>query len=524
MNTLPRLGLAVAVLMLSACAQRPVLRQPDPVVQPAALVPAQFPAGAAATTGPSIAGLDWSAYFADARLRELIGLALQHNRDLQAAGLNIQRAQAQYQIRSAAQLPTVNAAGTASVSGNTDTTIQKYQVGLATTAYELDLWGRVANLRDAALQNYYATQSAERAVQIALIGQIAQAFVTLAADQEQLRLAQQTHQVQQQLLTLNQKRLQVGIGSAVPVRQSELSVETARLAIGTYQTLIEQDKNLLRLLVGTDLPDTALPSRLPAQLASPATLSTGVPSDLLRNRPDLAQAEYSLSAAGANLAAARAAFYPTVTLGGQVGLSADRVGDLFKSGAFGFSIGPSISLPIFDHGARQANLQVSEVEQQLALTTYQKAIQTAFREVADVQATRQFLHDRLQAQRRLVSASEGNYQLSQARNRAGLDSNLSVLDAQRQLFNAQQGQISLQQAALLSEVNLYKALGGGAKAVSPTAPAAQAGSSGGATGSGEGSIPLSSQASATLPDRQAQLTVTTPAVGGVQAVAETPSR
>jgi outer membrane protein TolC len=260
MNTLPRLGLAIAVLMLSACAQRPVLRQPDPVVQPAALVPAQFPAGAAATTGPSIAGLDWSAYFADARLRELIGMALQHNRDLQAAGLNIQRAQAQYQIRSAAQLPTVNAAGTASVSGNTDTTIQKYQVGLATTAYELDLWGRVANLRDAALQNYYATQSAERAVQIALIGQIAQAFVTLAADQEQLRLAQQTHQVQQQLLTLNQKRLQVGIGSAVPVRQSELSVETARLAIGTYQTLIEQDKNLLRLLVGTDLPDTALPS------------------------------------------------------------------------------------------------------------------------------------------------------------------------------------------------------------------------------------------------------------------------
>ncbi len=457
-------ALAGAVL-LSACAQRPVLRQPDPVVQPAQIVPPAFPKGAdstKATGGPSIAELQWSRFFADDRLKQLIALGLDHNRDLQTAALNIQRAQAQYQIRESAQMPTVNAAANANVSGTTNATVQKYQVGLATTSYEIDLWGRVANLKDAALQNYYATQSAQRAVQLALIGQIAQAYVTLAADQEQLRLAQQTHAAQAKTLNLNQQRLKAGIGSAVPVRQSELSVETARLAIGNYQTLIEQDKNLLRLLIGTDLPDRLVPTRLPTRLVSPATLSTGLPSDLLRNRPDLAQAEYNLRAAGANIAAARAAFYPTISFGGQLGLSADRIGGLFKSGALGFGLGPSVTLPIFDHGARQANLQVSEVEQQLALTAYEKSIQTAFREVADVQATRRFLDERLGAQRRLVNAAAGNFQLSQARNRAGLDSSLNVLDAQRQLFAAQQGQINLQQAALLAQVNLYKTLGGGA--------------------------------------------------------------
>ena len=458
-------ALSVLSLSMAACTSTPQLRElrsadPTPATT---VIAASYPQAepTAVAEQPSIAALGWQQFFSDSALKSLIQLGLDNNRDLRTAALNIQRAQAQYQIRSADQLPTVNASGSITQRGNTDDSSTNYAVGLGSTAYEIDLWGRVANLKDAALQSYLASQSNQQAVQISLIGQIAQAYLSLGFNQAQLSLAEQTLKAQQDSLNLNRKRLDVGISSAVPVRQSEISVESARLAIGNFKTQIAQDKNLLNLLVGQTVPTELLPRRAPQQVTNTAALSTGLPSDLLRNRPDLAQAEFNLRAAGANIAVARASFYPSISLTGNLGLSSSSLSNLFSSGAFSYSFGPSISLPIFDGGARRANLEVSQVDQQLALTAYEKSIQSAFREVADVLAERATLQERIDAQTRLVTATRGNYNLSQARFKAGLDSYLNVLDAQRSLFGAEQSLISLQQSSLLTQVNLYKALGGG---------------------------------------------------------------
>lgn len=513
----PRHVATISLLSLSiaACTSTPKLaelRGTDPT--PATtVIAASYPQAetTAVAEQPSIAMLGWQEFFADPALKSLIQLGLDNNRDLRSAALNIQRAQAQYQIRSADQLPTVNASGSLTQRGNTDDSSMDYSVGLGTTAYEVDLWGRVANLKDAALQSYLASQSNQQAVQISLIGQIAQAYLSLGFNQAQLSLAEQTLKAQQDSLNLNRKRLDAGISSAVPVRQSEISVESARLAIGNFKTQIEQDKNLLNLLVGQTVPADLLPRRAPKQVSSTAALSTGLPSDLLRNRPDLAQAEFNLKAAGANIAAARAAFYPSISLTGNLGLSSGSLSDLFSSGAFSYSFGPSISLPIFDGGARRANLEVSQVDQQLALTAYEKSIQSAFREVADVLAERATLQERIDAQTRLVTATRGNYNLSQARFKAGLDSYLNVLDAQRSLFSAEQSLISLQQSSLLTQVNLYKALGGGG--LKPTEPVATN------TATGSAQVSTANQAYvATDASGQTGL-ATTAAVGGVTAEA-----
>ena len=265
-----------------------------------------------------------------------------------------------------------------------------------------------------------------------------------------------------------------------------------------------------------------MPTAAPAQIVRPTVLGTGLPSDLLRNRPDLAQAEYSLRAAGANIAAARAAFYPTISLTGNLGFSSSSLSDLFKSGAFNYGIGPSINLPIFDGGARQANLDVSKADQQIALSSYESAIQSAFREVSDVLATRSTLSDRLGAQNRLVAATQSNYDLAQARYRAGLDNYLTVLDAQRSLFTAQQAQISLQQSALISQVNLYKVLGGGSVDQAPTDTASMVTTDTttvGTDGTGE-NVSTDSQTSVTTAQPASVVVSTTPATGGVQAVGQ----
>jgi len=521
----PRHVATIGLLSLSvaACTSPPKLvdlRGADPT--PAStVIAASYPQAepTAVAEQPSIAVLGWQEFFADPALKSLIQLGLDNNRDLRTAALNIQRAQAQYQIRRADQLPTVNASGSVSQRGVPsinrfgpfDDRVTDYSVNLGTTSYEVDLWGRVANLKDAALQSYLASQSNQQTVQISLIGQIAQAYLSLGFNQAQLNLAEQTLKAQQDSLSLNRKRLDAGISSAVPVRQSEISVENARLAIGNFKTQIEQDKNLLNLLVGQTVPAELLPRRAPQQITSTAALSTGLPSDLLRNRPDLAQAEFNLKAAGANIAAARAAFYPSISLSGNLGLSSIRAGDLFTKDAFSYSFGPSISLPIFDGGARRANLDISKVDQQLALTAYEQAIQSAFREVADVLAERATLQERIDAQTRLVDATRGNYELSQARFKAGLDSFLNVLDAQRGLFSAEQSLISLQQSSLLTQVNLYKALGGGG--LKPTEPAANN------TAAGSAQVSTANQAYvATDASGQTGL-ATTAAVGGVTAEA-----
>ncbi|WP_104509886.1 multidrug efflux RND transporter AdeIJK outer membrane channel subunit AdeK [Acinetobacter indicus] len=454
-------GIAVSALALALTACQS-MRGPEPVAQ------ANIPSSYSNASGSSVAEQGYKDFFADQRLLQVLDLALTNNRDLRTAALNIQRAQQQYQITENNQLPTIGASGsvlrqdTMSNQGRGPST--SYNVGLGVTAYELDFWGRVRSLRDNALDNFLATQSARDATQIALIGQVSQAWLSYSFANANLKLAEQTLKAQLESYNLNKKRFDVGIDSELPVRQAQISVETARNDVANYKTQVAQAQNLLNLLVGQPVPANLLPAQRITRITSNTAIGAGLPSDLLVNRPDVRAAEYRLSAAGADIAAARARLFPTISLTGSAGYASADLSDLFKSGNFVWSIGPSLDIPIFDWGTRQANIRISETDQQIALSDYEKSIQTAFREVNDALAVRENIGDRIAAQRRLVEATNTTYRLSEARFRAGIDSYLTVLDAQRASYAAEQGLLLLEQANLNNQVELYKTLGGGLKA------------------------------------------------------------
>ncbi|MCL6246474.1 MULTISPECIES: multidrug efflux RND transporter AdeIJK outer membrane channel subunit AdeK [Acinetobacter] len=455
-------GRSIAVsslaLALAACQS---MRGPEPVVQ--TNIPESYTASA---SGTSVAEQGYKDFFADQRLVQVLDLALANNRDLRTAALNIERAQQQYQITANGQLPTIGASGSVLRQDtlNTQKPVTSYNVGLGVTAYELDFWGRVRSLKDNALDSYLATASARDATQIALVGQVAQAWLNYAYANSNLKLADQTLKAQLESYNLNKKRFDVGIDSEVPVRQAQISVETARNDVANYKTQIAQAQNLLNLLVGQQVPANLLPNQRVNRITSTNTIGSGIPSDLLNNRPDVRAAEYKLSAAGANIGAAKARLFPTISLTGSAGYASTDLGDLFKSGNFVWSAGPSLDIPIFDWGTRQANIKVSETDQKIALSDYEKSVQSAFREVNDALAVRQNIGDRIAAQRRLVDATNTTYKLSNARFRAGIDSYLTVLDAQRASYAAEQGLLLLEQANLNNQVELYKTLGGGIKA------------------------------------------------------------
>lgn len=455
-------SIAVSALALSLAACQS-MRGPEPVTQ--ASIPTSYLGN---SSGQSIAEKGYKDFFTDARLLQVIDLALTNNRDLRTAALNIQRAQQQYQISENNQLPTIGASGSVvrqvSPTVNPNNPYSTYQVGLGVTAYELDFWGRVRSLKDNALDNFLATQSSRDATQIALIGQVAQAWLSYSFANEQLRLSEQTLKTQLDSYNLNKKRFDVGIDSEIPVRQAQVSVETARSDVANFKTQVAQAKNLLDLLVGQPVAKELLPSKGVTRITNDKTLFTGLPSDLLQNRPDVKTAEYQLSAAGANIGAARAQMFPTISLTGTAGYASTDLNKLFRSGGFAWSIGPSLDVPIFDWGTRKANVKISETDQQIALANYEKSIQNAFREVNDALATRQNIGDRIAAQRNLVQATNVTYKLSNARFRSGIDSFLTVLDAQRSSYSAEQGLLLLQQADLNNQIELYKTLGGGVKA------------------------------------------------------------
>ena len=451
------IAVSALALALTACQS---MRGPEPVAQSS--IPESYTSNA---SGSSIAEQGYKDYFADQRLLQVIDLALANNRDLRTATLNIQRAQQQYQISENNQLPTIGASGGVLRQDtlNTQKPITNYNVGLGVTAYELDFWGRVRSLKDNALDAYLATASARNSTQISLISQVSQAWLNYSFASAQLKLAEQTLKAQLDSYNLNKKRFDVGIDSEVPVRQAQISVETARNDVANYKTQIAQAKNLLNLLVGQQVPANLLPSQRISKITNNSALTAGLPSDLLNNRPDVRAAEYKLSAAGANIGAAKARLFPTISLTGSAGYASTDLSDLFKSGAFVWSIGPSLDIPLWDWGTRKANIKISETDQQIALSDYEKSIQSAFREVNDALATRQNIGDRLTAQRRLVEATNTTYKLSNARFRAGIDSFLTVLDAQRSAYSAEQGLLLLEQANLNNQIELYKSLGGGVK-------------------------------------------------------------
>lgn len=452
------IAVSALALALTACQS---MRGPEPVAQ--ANIPEQ--GYLTNTAGPSIAEQGYKDFFADQRLLQVLDLALANNRDLRTSTLNIQRAQQQYQITQNNQLPTIGASGGVLRQDtlNTNGAMTSYNVGLGVTAYELDFWGRVRSLKDNALDTYLATSSARDATQIALVGQVAQAWLSYSFANANLKLADQTLKAQLESYNLNKKRFDVGIDSEVPVRQAQISVETARNDVANYKTQIAQAQNLLNLLVGQQVPANLLPNQRVTRVTKTNTLSAGLPSDLLNNRPDIRTAEYQLSAAGANIGAAKARMFPTISLTGSAGYASTDLSDLFKSGAFIWSVGPSLDIPIFDWGTRKANIKISETDQQIALSDYEKSIQSAFREVNDALAVRQNIGDRLSAQKRLVEATNTTYKLSNARFRAGIDSYLTVLDAQRASYAAEQGLLLLEQANMNNQVEVYKTLGGGLK-------------------------------------------------------------
>jgi multidrug efflux system outer membrane protein len=459
----------LAAAFLSGC----INLEPD-YARPAAPVPTAWPQGAAypaaaKTDGPAIADIGWNAFFVDPKLKELIALGLANNRDLRVAVLNIEKSRAQYDIERADQLPTLQAEGSATLQRitrrNSATgaayTQKDYSVNAGVSAYELDLFGRVQSLKDQALEQYFATDEARRSTQISLVAEIATDYLNLAADQERLTLAQDTLLSQQQSLTLTQRSFQVGTSSALDVHQAETSVETARFDVAKYTAQVAQDQNALALVLGAPVPADALPSGAIDVVATVEDIPAGVPSDVLLRRPDVLEAEYQLRAANANIGAARAAFFPKITLTANAGSTADALKTLFKAGTGAWAFAPDIVWPIFDWGANEANLKSAKVDKQIYVADYEKAIQTAFREVADALADRGTLDAQLSAQQALVNSTSESYRLSDARYRKGIENYLNVLDSQRSLYSAQQDLITVRLSRVNNLVTLYKVLGGG---------------------------------------------------------------
>ena len=462
----PLTAIVATLLSLSACQTipkaktEPVVAQPHIAInQPYETYDSQTVSG---TNQPSIASQRWQDFYSDAKLKQLIQLGLDNNKDISATILAIQKARAQYQIQDIADVPTINSSASVNRAGDfKGNAANTYNVGLAMSSYEFDFWGRIASLKDAAVQNYLATTAAKDAAQISLISNIAQSYVAYSYSLAQLQLAKQTLATRQDSLRINQLRFKAGLDSQLTSVQAQAAVEAAKVSIAQAQTNLLTNQNALRYLVGAPVDNSLLPAAGISSITNNRIFGTGLPSDLLLYRPDLRQAEYNLKAAGANINAARAAFYPTISLSGNVGAASSSLGDLFKTGAFSWGFGPSVSLPIFDAGLRKANYQVSEIEQQQALNTYEKAIQTAFKEVNDVFANRATLNQQLTAYNQSLAANQKYYQIVQARFKAGLDNYLGVLDAQRSIYSSQQSILNTKQSQLLSQIQLYQVLGGG---------------------------------------------------------------
>ena len=468
---LTALGLPLgAFLFLAGCST-----MAPKYTQPALPVQSSWPNGPAykdAQKGvgeKAVADIAWQKFFVDPQLRKLIALALENNRDLRVAVLNIERAQAQYQIKRSDLLPKVDAAAggnfqrvPADFSGTGQVEyLHQYSVGLGVSSYELDLFGRVRSLKDQALEQYLATEQARRSVQVSLVSQVAAGYLTLAADRERLELAKETLTSQQSSFQLTRSRFDNGVSSALDLNQAQTTVDTARVDIARFTTLVAQDANALNLVVASKVEAGLLPQTLSETLTSLKEIAPGLPSDVLLRRPDILQAENLLKGFNANIGAARAAFFPRITLMTSVGFGSNELAGLFTGTAFAWSFAPQITLPLFDAGSNKANLKVAEVDRNIAVAQYEKAIQTAFSEVADALAQRGTIDDQLAAQQSLTDATGESYRLSRARYEKGVDSYLTVLDSERSLYVAQQGLIAVRLARLTNLVTLYKVLGGG---------------------------------------------------------------
>ncbi|MCC7327855.1 MAG: efflux transporter outer membrane subunit [Burkholderiales bacterium] len=431
---------------------------------PATTVEANAPADAGQVAAPGITAADigWREFFADPALDTLIAQALEHNRDLRIAVLNIERARVQYRIQRADQIPSIGISGIASQGGGPGNLApDAYSVRLGLTDFELDFFGRVRDLSRVALQRYFAQSETRRVAQLALIAEVANAYLTLAGDQALLQVAQATLTNQSDAFRLTQRRHELGAVSGLDLEQARTTVETARADAARFAGQVAQDINALNLLVGGPVDMDLLPTGFNGGIIGITALPAGLPSEVLLRRPDVLAAEHRLRAANANIGAARAAFFPSIRLTAAVGLASDALTRLASGGAGFSTLQPQINLPIFDSGRLQGDLDVAKADQDIALAEYEKAIQTGFREVADALALTRTLSAQREAQLTLLAAATRANDLSLARYQAGRDSYLVQLVTQRTLYAAQQALVSTRAAEQTNRVTLYKVLGGG---------------------------------------------------------------
>ncbi|TNF62922.1 MAG: efflux transporter outer membrane subunit [Burkholderiales bacterium] len=452
----PRAALAVACLLwLSGCSFTPDYERP-PAPVPEQFVGAQ--PGTAATALPA-----WADFVGDARLRELISLALADNRDLRAAMAQVGQLRALYRVQRSGEAPTVNLGVTGNRQVREEGEIgSTYTAGLLVSAWEIDFFGRLASLSEAALAQFMASEQAELAARTSLVATVTSTWLALGADDELLALTRNTLQTREDALRLIRLRFDNGAASALDLRQAESLTAAARATLAQLERQRAQRLNALTLLVGQPVPGSLLPTAPPGQPASPlADVPAGLPSDLLERRPDIRQAEQQLIAANANIGAARAAFFPRISLTASFGSASTELSGLLGSGSWGFSVAPQALLPVFDLGRNQANLEAARAAREGAVARYEKAIQTGFREVSDALVARSALNEQLQAQQALEQAEAERLRLAELRYRNGVASFLDVLDAQRSLFAARQAVTQTRLAQQLNRVDLYRALGGG---------------------------------------------------------------
>lgn len=453
----------IAAALLGGC----VNLAPD-YRRPAAPVPESYPG--AAPGAQNAAARNWHEVVQEGRLQRLVDLALANNRDLRAAAATVEKVQAQYQVQRAALFPHINANAAESSQlipaglylSNPSYTLHTYSANLGFSAYELDFFGQVRNLKEAALEQYLGSDAARRSLEISLVSEVVSGYLTLAADREHLKLAEETLKTENETFSLTRRRFELGIDSQLDLNQSQAAQDAARGDVARYTLAVAQDVDALNLLAGTPVPPELQPGSLAEAVAAIREVGAGLPSDLLENRPDILQAEHLLKAANANIGVARAAFFPNITLTGAYGAASLQLNSLFQTPARTWQFTPQVSLPIFDAGSNQANLEAAKADRKIYLAQYEKAIQNAFKEVADALAGEASINDQVAAQQSQVEAARQSARLSRARFDKGIDSYLAVLDAERAQYAAEQDLLSLKLAAGANRITLYKALGGAA--------------------------------------------------------------
>lgn len=469
MTLRPVVAAALAAVWLSACNLAPKYEQP------ALAVPDSIAAGAARSIEASESALDTAKalnWVANPQLRQVVALALSHNRDLRVAVANMEKARAQYGITRADLLPSVTAQAqgtrsrnSADLSNGQSTVSEQFTAQLGFASYEIDFWGRIRNLSEAGLQAFLQSEANQRNVQIGLIAEVSNAWLNLAADLARLALAKSTLESREKAYELTRRMYELGATSGLVLAQNLSTVETARGDVAAYTSQVQRSRNALELLVGGSVPAELLPEAQTLMVDTSSNLGLlsvpeNLPSSVLLQRPDVQAAEHNLRAMNANIGAARAALFPSISLTGSVGSGSRELDQLFGSGTGTWSFMPQIKLPIFDGGRLRAGIEVAKANERIALAQYEKAVQTAFKEVADALADRAQWGARLGAQYGMVQATQKAFELSEARFQAGVDDYLTVLDAQRSLYAAQQNLIALRLAEQINRVTLWKTLGG----------------------------------------------------------------